>query len=198
MAESAFEQFVGESLPALMRHAYALTGNVHAAEDLVQNTLVRLAGVWRRIDKDGNPLGYARMVMFRTYLSWWRSPGRPGHLRAVEPPSRHHPVAALAWPAGAARPAPRGRHRRSGGSSWHGLKTCCARSSGAPISRPYPGVTRCWRGWRGRAGAGWWLARPPDVVWSWPAWRCRWSASSPTPPVRRPAAASRSGSTRPS
>ncbi len=76
MAESAFEQFVGESLPALMRHAYALTGNVHAAEDLVQDTLVRLAGVWRRIDKDGNPLGYARMVMFRTYLSWWRSLGR--------------------------------------------------------------------------------------------------------------------------
>ncbi len=73
MAEAAFEQFVGESLPALMRHAYALTGNVHAGEDLVQDTLVRMAGVWRRIDKDGNPLGYARMVMFRTYLSRWRS-----------------------------------------------------------------------------------------------------------------------------
>jgi RNA polymerase sigma-70 factor (sigma-E family) len=73
MAESAFEQFVGESLPALMRHAYALTGNVHAAEDLVQDTLVRMAGAWRRIDKDGNPLAYARTVMFRTYLSRWRS-----------------------------------------------------------------------------------------------------------------------------
>jgi RNA polymerase sigma-70 factor (sigma-E family) len=73
MAESTFEQFVGASLPALMRHAYALTGNVHAGEDLVQDTLVRLAGAWRRVDRDGNPLGYARTVMFRTYLSRWRA-----------------------------------------------------------------------------------------------------------------------------
>ena len=66
MAASAFEQFVGESLPALMRHAYALTGDVHTSEDLVQDTLVRMVGVWRRIDGADNPLGYARTVMFRT------------------------------------------------------------------------------------------------------------------------------------
>jgi RNA polymerase sigma-70 factor (sigma-E family) len=73
MAESAFEEFVGAALPALTRHAFALTGNVHAGEDLVQDTLVRMAGLWRRIDKDGNPLAYARMVMLRIYLSRWRS-----------------------------------------------------------------------------------------------------------------------------
>jgi DNA-directed RNA polymerase specialized sigma24 family protein len=28
--------------------------------------------VWRRIDKDGNPLAYARRVMLRIYLSRWR------------------------------------------------------------------------------------------------------------------------------
>jgi RNA polymerase sigma-70 factor (sigma-E family) len=72
MAGSGFEQFVGQSLPALMRHAYALTGDVHAAEDLVQDTLVRMAGAWRRIDRDGNPLGYARTVMFRIFVSRWR------------------------------------------------------------------------------------------------------------------------------
>ncbi len=73
---AAFRRFVGESLPALMRHAYALTGNVHAGEDLVQDTLVRMVGAWRRIDRNGNPLAYARMVMFRTYLSRWRSARR--------------------------------------------------------------------------------------------------------------------------
>ena len=73
MADSAFERFVGESLAALTRHAYALTGDRHSGEDLVQDTLVRVAGAWRRIDKDGNPLAYARTVMFRTYLSRWRS-----------------------------------------------------------------------------------------------------------------------------
>ena len=80
MAKPAFEQFVGDSLPALMRHAYALTGDRHAADDLVQDTLVRMAGVWRRIDKDGNPLAYARRVMLRIYLSRWRSGERTaGH-----------------------------------------------------------------------------------------------------------------------
>lgn len=73
MAESGFERFVGESLPALTRHAYALTGDRHASEDLVQDTLVRMARAWRRIDQEGNPLAYARTVMFRTYVSGWRA-----------------------------------------------------------------------------------------------------------------------------
>ena len=61
MGSSGFEQFVGASRPALMRHAYAVTGNVHAAEDLVQDTLVRLTGVWQRVDREGTR---------------WRTPGR--------------------------------------------------------------------------------------------------------------------------
>jgi len=72
MPVSGFAEFVGECLPALNRYAYALTGNVHAGEDLVQDTLVKLAGAWRRVRRDGNPLGYARAVMFRTYVSRWR------------------------------------------------------------------------------------------------------------------------------
>jgi RNA polymerase sigma factor (sigma-70 family) len=39
----------------------------------VQDTLVRLAGRWRYVHQDGNPLGYARTVMFRTYVSRWRA-----------------------------------------------------------------------------------------------------------------------------
>jgi RNA polymerase sigma-70 factor (sigma-E family) len=72
MRDPTFEAFVGESLPALSRYAYALTGGRHASEDLVQDTLIKLGGAWRRIEKDGNPLGYARTVMFRTYVSRWR------------------------------------------------------------------------------------------------------------------------------
>lgn len=73
---TTFAEFAGDSLPALIRYAYALTGNVHASEDLVQDTLVKLAGAWRRVRRDGNPLGYARTVMFRTYVSRWRSARR--------------------------------------------------------------------------------------------------------------------------
>jgi RNA polymerase sigma factor (sigma-70 family) len=72
MRDPGFVEFVGESLPTLNGYAYALTGSTHAGDDLVQDTLVKLAGAWRRIRHDGNPLGYARAVMFRTYVSRWR------------------------------------------------------------------------------------------------------------------------------
>lgn len=75
MRDSTFAEFVGESLPALTHYAYALTGDAHAAEDLVQDTLVKLAGAWRRVRSDGNPLGYTRTVLFRTFVSRWRRRG---------------------------------------------------------------------------------------------------------------------------
>ncbi|MBO0870530.1 MAG: sigma-70 family RNA polymerase sigma factor [Micromonosporaceae bacterium] len=96
MTAPIFEQFVRESLPALMRHGYALTGDTHLAEDLVQDTLVRLAGVWRRVDREGNPLAYARMVMFRIYLSRWRSlRRRPAAQQLVELPAPGDPYAGV-------------------------------------------------------------------------------------------------------
>lgn len=72
MPDPSFADFVGESLPALGRYAYALTGDAYAAEDLVQDTLVKLSGAWSKVRRDGNPHGYARAVMFRAYVSRWR------------------------------------------------------------------------------------------------------------------------------
>ncbi|HEX6683278.1 MAG TPA: SigE family RNA polymerase sigma factor [Candidatus Limnocylindrales bacterium] len=72
MRDPSFDDFVGECLPALSRYSYVLTGDVHAAEDLVQDSLVKLAGAWDRVRREGNPLGYARAVMFRTFVSRWR------------------------------------------------------------------------------------------------------------------------------
>jgi RNA polymerase sigma-70 factor (sigma-E family) len=72
VADLSFEQFVRQSLPALGRYAYALTGGIEAGEDLVQDTLVKISKAWRRIRADGNPLAYARVVMLRTYVSAWR------------------------------------------------------------------------------------------------------------------------------
>ena len=96
MRQPAFEQFVGQSLPALMRHAHALTGDVHASEDLVQDTLVRMAGAWRRVDREGNPLGYARTVMLRLYLSWWRMlRRRPAPRPLVEVAAPHDAFASV-------------------------------------------------------------------------------------------------------
>jgi RNA polymerase sigma factor (sigma-70 family) len=70
--EPSFDDFVHEALPVLTRYARALTGEVHSADDLVQSSLVKVSGAWRRIRHDGNPMGYARTTLFRTFVSWRR------------------------------------------------------------------------------------------------------------------------------
>ena len=59
-------------MPALRRYAYALTGDTHAADDLVQDTLLRVAKAWRRSLREGNPVGFTTTVMFRAHISGWR------------------------------------------------------------------------------------------------------------------------------
>jgi RNA polymerase sigma-70 factor (sigma-E family) len=71
--DRSFDDFVHGHIASLERYAYALTSDRHAADDLVQETLIRVAGAWRRIHEDGNPAGYATTVMFRTYVSFWRT-----------------------------------------------------------------------------------------------------------------------------
>jgi RNA polymerase sigma-70 factor (sigma-E family) len=87
--DSSFDEFVEGHIAALDRYAYALTGEKHAADDLVQETLVRVAGAWRRIRRDGNPAGYAMTVMFRTFVSLWRKRRRAPQVLdlVVDPPA---------------------------------------------------------------------------------------------------------------
>jgi RNA polymerase sigma-70 factor (sigma-E family) len=86
--DQSFDEFVEDHLARLDRYAYALTGDKYAADDLVQETLVRVAGAWRRIRRDGNPTGYATTVMFRTYISIWRSRRRaPQVLELIDEPA---------------------------------------------------------------------------------------------------------------
>jgi RNA polymerase sigma-70 factor (sigma-E family) len=86
--DGSFDEFVEGHITALDRYAYALTGDRHAAEDLVQETLIRVAGAWRRIRRDGNPTGYATTVMFRTYVSLWRGRRRtPRTLELIDDPA---------------------------------------------------------------------------------------------------------------
>lgn len=80
MPDHSFDDFVHAALPALSRYAHALTGERAAGEDLIQDTLVKVAGAWRRVHRDGSPLAYARTTMLNTYLSAWR-------IRRRRPPS---------------------------------------------------------------------------------------------------------------
>jgi RNA polymerase sigma-70 factor (sigma-E family) len=67
-----FEQWAHARSAALARSAYLLTGDLHLAEDLVQETLTRVAQHWRRVRRQGAPDAYARKVMHHLAVDAWR------------------------------------------------------------------------------------------------------------------------------
>jgi len=80
-AES-FSAWAAHSQGRLLRTAVLLTGDHQRAEDLVQEALVKVALRWGRL-RDGYPEAYARRVLVRDNISWWRKHRRE---LLVEPP----------------------------------------------------------------------------------------------------------------
>lgn len=64
--ERDFEQFVAASTPALLRTAFLLTGDRDGAQDLLQESFVRLYGHWGRIADPQARLAYVRKIMTTT------------------------------------------------------------------------------------------------------------------------------------
>jgi RNA polymerase sigma-70 factor (sigma-E family) len=71
MDEQEFTAWAAGVERRLLRSAYLLTGDLHRAEDLVQEALVKVALRWDRL-RGGNPTAYARTVIVRDNISWWR------------------------------------------------------------------------------------------------------------------------------
>jgi len=71
MDEQEFTAWAVGAERRLLRSAYLLTGDLHRAEDLVQEALVKVALRWSRLH-DGNPTAYARTIIVRDNISWWR------------------------------------------------------------------------------------------------------------------------------
>ncbi len=67
--DPGFDAFVREAGPGLLRFAHALTGERAAAEDLFQETVLRVGLAWQRVSTDGNAVGYTRRAMVNTFLS---------------------------------------------------------------------------------------------------------------------------------
>ncbi|MYW70323.1 SigE family RNA polymerase sigma factor [Streptomyces sp. SID8379] len=72
--EGAFREFAEARAGQLFRSACLLTsGDVHLAEDLVQETLGRMYVVWGRpAVRGGNPAAYAQTVLVRAFLAHQR------------------------------------------------------------------------------------------------------------------------------
>ncbi|MPY38139.1 SigE family RNA polymerase sigma factor [Streptomyces adustus] len=65
--DEEFRAFVTGRWPRLMRTAFLLTGERHAAEDLVQSTLEKTFVAWRRVGSADDPEAYVRRVMINAH-----------------------------------------------------------------------------------------------------------------------------------
>lgn len=68
MSRSEFDRFVAESTTGLLRTAYLIAGDLHEAEDLVQETLFKVARRWQRVSRMDHPAAYARKILVNLAL----------------------------------------------------------------------------------------------------------------------------------
>ena len=74
-----FDGFAAGSWGPLLRAGYLMTGDAGDAEDLVQETLLRVARQWNRVRSMDHPTAYARRVLVNLVL---RDAGRRARQRA--------------------------------------------------------------------------------------------------------------------
>jgi RNA polymerase sigma-70 factor (sigma-E family) len=67
-----FREFVASHSRALLRCAWLLCGDWATAEDLVQETLVRVLPRWETIRDPEAAFAYTRRTMVTTYIGWQR------------------------------------------------------------------------------------------------------------------------------
>lgn len=71
--DAAFDDFVAARMGALLSYAHLLTGDRHAAEDVVQTALAKTAVAWRGVRDKSNPEAYVRRAIVTTQLNVWRA-----------------------------------------------------------------------------------------------------------------------------
>ena len=71
-----FDSFVAQSTDALLRTAYLIVGDLPEAEDLVQETLLKVAGRWSRVRRMEHPVAYARRILVNLALGGAARRGR--------------------------------------------------------------------------------------------------------------------------
>lgn len=87
-ARTDFVEFAASRRPELRRFAYALCGDWHAADDIVQVALSKLYRAWPRIHRASAEDAYARRVVARTAVDHGRRASRRERPVAEHP--EHH------------------------------------------------------------------------------------------------------------
>lgn len=84
--DAEFTAYVAARQAHLRRVAYAVVGDWHLAEDVLQTALSKLYVAWPRLHRDGREDAYVRQIIVRSHLDerrrgWFRRerPGLDGH-----------------------------------------------------------------------------------------------------------------------
>jgi RNA polymerase sigma-70 factor (sigma-E family) len=71
-ADESYVAFVEQSWVPYLRLTTLLCGDVHQAEELLQDCLVRLYARWRQVSRHGDPHAYLRRMLVNGRVSRWR------------------------------------------------------------------------------------------------------------------------------
>jgi RNA polymerase sigma-70 factor (sigma-E family) len=66
-SDDGFREFVLARRPSMLRSAHALTGDRAAAEDLVQNALLKTYTAWGRVSQAADPYAYTQRILFTSF-----------------------------------------------------------------------------------------------------------------------------------
>jgi RNA polymerase sigma-70 factor (sigma-E family) len=83
--DAAFSEFVSARRSHLRRVAYAVCGDWHRADDLVQTALTKLYVAWPRVRREGNEEAYVRTIIVRANIDESRRPWRRERATAETP-----------------------------------------------------------------------------------------------------------------
>ena len=92
--DNEFSDFVAARRTHLRRIAYAVCGDWHRADDLLQTALVKLYVAWPRLHLDGREEAYVRQIIVRANIDESRRPWR----RERSGLDGHDPVARVELP----------------------------------------------------------------------------------------------------
>ncbi len=82
--DAEFTAYVAARQAHLRRVAYAVCGDWHRAEDLLQTALTKLYIAWPRLHRDGREDAYTRQIIVRANLDEVRRPWRRREVAGLE------------------------------------------------------------------------------------------------------------------
>jgi RNA polymerase sigma-70 factor (sigma-E family) len=72
LGASTYAEFVAARSASLFRTAYLVIGDYQLAEDLLQESLVKVYVAWPRLHEQGSAEAYTRRIIVTTAISWRR------------------------------------------------------------------------------------------------------------------------------